>query len=120
MNIMNTIAIDNYSTFQLEQIKTQIEQLNKFHHIEILKIFKKYQNVKLNENKSGVFINLSFLPKHVIDDLSAYLEHVKIQENAILKLESQKEICKNFFINENEKEDKDKLSFQLTSANIIT
>jgi hypothetical protein len=108
--------IDDYSTFQLEQIKTQIEQLNKFHHIEILKIFKKFQNVKLNENKSGVFINLSFLPKEVIGELTAYLEHVNIQENAILKLESQKEVFKNFLINKNEKEDKDKL----ISYNICT
>jgi hypothetical protein len=116
---MNMDISTSYSMFHLEQIKIQIEQLNKIHHIEILKIFKKFQNVKLNENKSGVFINLSFLPTCVIDELNAYLDHVKIQESQIFKMESQKENFKHFLINESEKEDKDKVSFHINSLQSI-
>lgn len=95
-----------YSAIELEIIKTKIEKINKCHHVEILKILKEFNSVKLNENKSGVFVNLSFLPYNVIDKLNNYIDYINDQENTISKLENQKENFKNsFFI---EKEDKDK------------
>ena len=36
---------------KLETIKNSIEELDKPHHLEILKILKKNSKVKLNENK---------------------------------------------------------------------
>jgi len=47
----------------LELMKTVIEQMNKIHHIEILKIIKKNSLIKINENKSGVYINLTVIPE---------------------------------------------------------
>ena len=45
----------------MQNIKEQIEDLSKIHHIEILRIFKKYPNITLNENKNGIFFNVSLL-----------------------------------------------------------
>ena len=53
------------NTIELEKIKTRIEKLTKEHQLEILKILNSAPDVKLNENKSGVYINLSFLPKNI-------------------------------------------------------
>ena len=89
----------------LEQIKSYAEKLSVKEHIEILKILKKNPTVKLNENKNGVFINLSFLPESSLNDLSEYINYIKDQENALQFLETQKEEFKNIFFNE--KEDKD-------------
>ena len=92
--------------FNLEKIKTKIESMGKNHHIEILKILKKYNNVRLNENKSGVFINLSFLQKNVIDEIIKYIDFIGVQEDSIRYLENQRDEYKNiFFIDE--KQDKD-------------
>ena len=48
----------------LETMKTRIEQMNKLQHIEVLKILQNNPNIKLNENKSGVYVNLSFLTEN--------------------------------------------------------
>jgi len=88
----------------LETIKTKIESMNKYHQTEILKILSK-QLCKLNENKSGVYVNLSFLSQDTIDELLKYIEYTNEQEHTLITMEYQKEEFKNaFFI---EKEDKD-------------
>jgi hypothetical protein len=91
---------------RLENIKTFIETLNKHHQIEVLKILDK-QSCKLNENKSGVYVNLSFLSEETILALEKFIEYIKDQEESLNTMEYQKEEFKNaFFI---EKEDKDNL-----------
>ena len=91
------------STQQLEDLKAQIEKMPKTHQLEILKIMKSSPAVKLNENKSGVYINLSFLPKDVIPKIQDYLVYVKDQENALRSIESQKQdYVKTYFENDEE------------------
>ena len=95
------------NTINLENIKTNIEKMSKVHHIEILKILKKIPSIKLNENKSGVFVNLSFLPESTIGELTKYIDYIHMQENSILELESQTNEFKKHM--SSEKEDKDNI-----------
>ena len=91
------------STQQLEDLKAQIEKMPKTHQLEILKIMKSSPDVKLNENKSGVYINLSFLPKDVLPKIQDYLVYVKDQENALRSIESQKQdYVKTYFESDEE------------------
>jgi hypothetical protein len=85
----------------LENMKSRIEQMNKSHQIEILKILNKYPAVKLNENKSGIFVNLSFLPNDALDNMVQYLDYVKDQEQSLDTMENQKQNFKNTFFAEN-------------------
>jgi hypothetical protein len=78
----------------LEQIKQKIEAMDKMHHIEILKILKKNPTIKLNENKSGVFINLAFLPEDTMAGIREYLGYINDQESSLKSMESQKETFK--------------------------
>lgn len=88
----------------LEDLKLRIEKLNKHHQIEILKIFSK-NLCKLNENKSGVYINLSFVESSVIDELEKYLQYTKEQEETLNTREYQKEDFKSqYFIDKEDKE----------------
>jgi hypothetical protein len=89
----------------VEELKSKIDQLNKQHHIEILKILKKNTSVTLNENKSGVYVNLSLLPEQSITDIFNYVKYIEEQEAALSSLETQKLDFKNTFFNE--KEDKE-------------
>ena len=89
----------------LENMKKKIESMNKFHQIEILKILSK-NLCKINENKSGVYINLSFLSKESIHSLNEYINYTKDQEESLNTIEYQKEDYKNaFFIEKDNKEE---------------
>jgi len=93
-----------YSPEFIEKIKNSIESMDKYHQIEILKILSKNAST-INENKSGVFVNLSFLPKKTIDELKEFIDYIHDQEESLVTMEYQKEEFKNsFFV---EKEDKD-------------
>jgi len=81
----------------LSTIKDKIERMPKNNQIEVLKILKKYQNIKLNENKSGVFVNLSFLSKEILDEIDKYVNYVNDQEMVINTIETQKQEFKNAF-----------------------
>jgi len=98
----------------LEKLKRSVEALNKFHQVEVLRILSKHL-CKLNENKSGVYVNLTYLDDETIQELEKYLEYTKIQEETLTTAEYQKEEFKStFFIN---KEDKEKPSILYTEAN---
>ena len=81
----------------LENIKNKIESMSKNHQIEILKILKKVSSVKINENKSGIFINLTFLPEDVLSEIHEYLNYVYDQEKSLSQIETQKKEFKDAF-----------------------
>ena len=88
---------------QLDQIKNAIEKMNKTQHIEILRIFKQNPNIKLNENRNGIYINLSYLSQESIHKLTKYIDYVDEQEQNLEKMETQKEEFKStFFLNTHE------------------
>ena len=87
---------------QLENIKRCVESMPKIHHIEILRILKNIPNVKLNENKSGVYINLTFLPKETLDEISYYINYITEQEKTLKMDETQKTEFKNAFFTDSE------------------
>lgn len=89
---------------KLENLKNTIESMTKYHQIEILKILSKKLS-KINENKSGCYINMSFLPEDTLKELEEYVSYIKDQEESLETMEYQKEEFKNaYFI---EKENKD-------------
>lgn len=89
----------------IENIKKTIESMSKFHQIEILKILSK-NLCKLNENKSGVFVNLTFLSQPVLDELKEYIDYMKEQEERLSTIEYQKTEFKNaFFVEKGNKEE---------------
>lgn len=85
--------MDDYS---LDEMKNIIEGLNKTNQLEFLKMFKD-ENVKLNENKSGTFINLSFLNEDILNKIKQYIIYIKKQQNELELLESQKKEFQDTF-----------------------
>ena len=103
---MSSLEI-SFSPFELEQLKNKIESMSKHNHIEILNIIKNTSSVKLNENKSGVFINLTLLSKNALSEINKFIDYIDEQESSIRQFENKHEEFKNtFFI---EKEDKDNI-----------
>lgn len=80
---------DETNIKQLETMKSSIDMMSKMNHVEILKILKD-NNVKLNENKSGVFINLSFLHVDVVNKIKDFIDFIQQREKLIEVVEKQK------------------------------
>lgn len=88
------MSSSSVTTEQLQTIKNKIESMSKYHQIEILRIFNKH-NTKLNENKNGVFINLSYVSENIIEETEKYIKYVEEQEETLITAEYQKDEYKN-------------------------
>lgn len=88
--------MEDFTTEKLTEIKKTIEQMEKYHQIEILKIFIENQ-AKVNENKSGVFINMSLLNTEILQKVLKYIDYVKEQNICLNNIENEKEKYKTEF-----------------------
>lgn len=93
-------------TVQIEVLKTQIEKMNKFNHVEILRILKN-NKIPINENKNGVFINLTEVDGNVIEKLQQYVEYVIKQQRQLSNIEKQKDDYETKFFGNTSIPDKD-------------
>jgi len=92
------------NTENLIFIRDKIEQMSKFHQVEVLKILNKYSTVTLNENKYGVHVNLTDLDPSIIEEIKSYIQYVNAQENNLNVLEKQKEEFRNIYFTKDNKE----------------
>lgn len=85
---------------KLNTYREKIESMNKLHQIEVLKIFLKYPEINLSENRNGTFINLSDLNENVIEEIEKYIYFYEMQEKQIGILENKKEQLQNAYFND--------------------
>ena len=104
-NIIDTPDNNIVDNNDLIKLCKNIESLEKIHHIEIAKILKT-NNVYLNENNNGIFINLTKISSKVYMEMLNYVEFVQKQENDINKDEKLKKNLETIYFKDN----KDKLS----------
>jgi hypothetical protein len=78
-------------------LKDKIERLSKNNQMEVLSILKNTNGVKLNENKNGVFVNMSFLSSDSLAEVDKYVKYVYDQEKTLNEFENQKQDFKNTF-----------------------
>jgi len=84
---------------ELKQLKEQIEKMDKSNQIDILKILRDSNKVILNENKSGVYVNLTYCPQNIIDEIIQYLDYTNEQEKVLKKIEQEKDNVKTEYFN---------------------
>ena len=82
---------------ELDNLRKEIERMNKFHQIEVLKILKSCNNITLNENNYGTFINMKDIPDDLINKILSYIEYVSEQEINLKKIEEEKNSIKNTY-----------------------
>jgi len=78
------------------QILNKISAMDKENHIVIGSILRKYNKIKLNENKNGIMINVSTIPVEAIEELTKYLEYIDTQHTFLQKVEQEKDDCKQY------------------------
>ena len=80
---------------ELESIRKDIEKMNKFHQVEILKLLKSCSHLKLNENNNGTFINMVDISDDILIKISNYINYVEQQEKNLSHIEIAKLNIKN-------------------------
>ena len=97
---LNTDNDNNLDSNELMKLCKTIESLEKIHHIEIAKILK-INNVYLNENNNGIFVNLNKISTNVHKQIYNYIEFVKKQESDINKDEKLKKNLETIYFKDN-------------------
>ncbi len=82
---------EKFSIQKLKEMKEQIEHMQNVHQIEILRILYNSENVTMNENKSGNFVNMSKIPTKTLESILHYIHYVKTQEKELNSFEVEKE-----------------------------
>ena len=86
---------------KLNDLKIQIENLDKIHHVKIFKILKD-NKIKYSENRNGIFINMTTFNDKTIEDVEKTLLYIKEQEKNLKDIEAyKKELNKDYFKNNN-------------------
>ena len=78
------------------QIRDKIESLPKNYQIEVGRILLDNQ-ININENQNGLFINLSDVNEEVMSKMQEFLEYVDLQETHLNVIETAKEGLKDTF-----------------------
>jgi len=86
---------------QLQILKQKIEQLEKNRQVEVLRIIHNTQSNIINENKNGIYINMSSLTEQIINNLKTYLTHINIQEKELIINEKIMQDFQNTFFENN-------------------
>ena len=86
-----------YDFNKINTIRESIENMSKFNQIEILRILSRHKDVRINENKYGIHINLSDIKTEILDEMSVYVNYITKQEIELNNIEKQKENYKNTY-----------------------
>ena len=73
----------------LSVIKERIEQMSVHHQIEVLQLVYDASLNNLNENKNGVFINLTQQSPAIIEILSNYIHYITKQQSQLTEMENE-------------------------------
>ena len=90
---------------QLTLLKENVEKLSFFHQVEVLRILNEKNSSRLNENKNGVFINMTNIDAETIEKLKSYLTYVLKQETQISSIEDEKKKLSQKYFNEGGKDE---------------
>jgi len=85
------------STVNRAVLLQSIHSLEPKEHITIGTILRKYQQVKLNENKGGIVINMATIPDEALEEIQKFVEYIRDQQKVLAKIENETNTYKQFF-----------------------
>jgi len=78
---------------RIQKIVDKIGTLDACHHIAIASILREEGNVKMNENQSGLMVNMSLVSEEVVSKIQIFLDFIATQESELKELEDRKKSC---------------------------
>ena len=85
---------------ELKELKDNIELLSKSYQIEIGRLLLN-NNIQIDENKNGIFINLSKIDTPTLIKLKNFLIYANSQEVKLKNIESKQEELKDYYFKNN-------------------
>ena len=73
---------------EIKELKDKIEILSKSYQIEIGRLLLS-NGVQIDENKNGIFINLTKVEQEVLIKIKDYLAYANIQEDKLKNIENK-------------------------------
>ena len=80
----------------ISHLRDRIETLPKVHHKDIARIFLEH-NITYDENKNGMFVNLSTVPQEVLEKVARFVSYVDLQQETINIGETERNDLKSQF-----------------------
>lgn len=87
---------------KLTNMKNFIEKMDNSNQVEVLRLLNNH-SVVLNENKNGIYINLSDLDEEIIDQIYKFVNYIHSQENKLSEEETEKQSYKNIYFDNKDK-----------------
>jgi hypothetical protein len=81
-------------------LRDRIEALPKIHHKEVARILLE-SNFSFDENKNGMFINLSTVSQDVLEKIARFISYIDLQQETISTGESERKDLKDQFFQRN-------------------
>ena len=103
-NLIEPDMSEVFTTSKLNYIRDSIENMNKFNQIEVLRILNKSKDVILNENKNGIYVNLTEIDDLVLSELVNFIDYTTGQENLLSSTEKEKEVYKQKYFTKDNKD----------------
>tara|TARA_B100001142_G_C14343285_1_gene658863 strand:- start:4169 stop:4480 length:312 start_codon:yes stop_codon:yes gene_type:complete len=100
---------------KLKDLKKQIENMSKDHHIKILEIMQE-NKISYSENKNGIFINMNNLKPDVVEKINDYINYTKCQETNLQNVEKMKKTLQNKFFKDNKEKTTSNINVQVNHA----
>ena len=83
----------------LDELCAKISKLNEQQHVHIASLLRKESQVKLNENNSGIMVNLSLVSQDILESIQKYLEFLLEQESELKDIQEKQEEFKSIVTN---------------------
>ena len=81
---------------ELKELKDNIELLSRSYQIEVGRLLLN-NNIQIDENKNGIFINLSKIDTPTLIKLKNFLIYANSQEDKLKNIESKQEELKDYY-----------------------
>ena len=85
---------------ELKELKDNIELLSKSYQIEVGRLLLN-NNIQIDENKNGIFINLSKIDTPTLIKLKNFLIYANNQEDKLKNIENKQEELKDYYFKNN-------------------
>ena len=85
---------------EIKELKDKIEILSKSYQIEIGRLLLS-KGVQIDENKNGIFINLTKVEPEVLIKINEYIAYANMQEYKLKNIEDKQEELKDYYFKNN-------------------
>jgi hypothetical protein len=83
----------------LNELCAKISKLNEQQHVHIASLLRKESQVKLNENNSGIMVNLSLVSQETLESIQKYIQFLSEQESELNVIQEKQEEFKSIVAN---------------------